>query len=67
MSQVHDLTVEVLREIRDGIGRVEEQQQETNVRLDNLIATMGGCWRSHEARLQGLEKRVDHLERGDDT
>jgi len=76
MSEVHDLTVEVLKEIRDDVrdvkgrlgnvevrlGNVENELRGANRRIDNLIATFGSGYRSHDDRILDLERRVERLE-----
>ena len=54
MSGVHDLTVTVLREIRDGIGEVREQVAETNRRLDRNQAETN-------TRLDAMNDRLDNV------
>ena len=72
MSDVHDLTVTVLREIRDGIGGVGEQltetnrrldrnQEETNRRLDGLGERLDRNQEETSQRLDGLGERLDGL------
>ena len=76
MSNVHDLTVDVLRKIHDSMLRQEEAHagtnrrldemnarlDQTNARLEHLIELSGGHWRGHEERLAQLEERVERIE-----
>lgn len=73
MSEVRDITVEILREIRDAVRetnrridrmdvRLSAGQEQTNVRLDHLIELAGGKWREHDRRISSLETRVEAIE-----
>ncbi|HEY4221321.1 MAG TPA: hypothetical protein VGO62_08255 [Myxococcota bacterium] len=72
------MTLHVLIDIRDGIGRLETRMErvegaigqtnaridQTNARFDNLIETIGGDSKHQRERIDRLEDRVGKLERG---
>jgi hypothetical protein len=60
-GDVHDLTVEILRSIRDEIRAMREEMRVgfhgVQARIDNLVEFTGERWRDHEQRLRRLERR----------
>lgn len=53
-ASVVDLTIEVLREIRDGVRETNERITETNERLERGFAAVG-------ARIDALGDRIDNV------
>jgi hypothetical protein len=65
-DNVEDITVHILRDIRDGIRSTNERLEagfsRLDARFDNLIETMGGSARDHEQRISVLEERMRAVE-----
>lgn len=70
MADTADLTVEILKQIRDGIGQTNARLDQTNVRLDQMreellarIDQTNGRLDGTNARLDGTHTRLDQHER----
>ena len=71
-GEVHDITVDILKEIRDQLRTVNERLEAgfksmntrldtVTARLDNLRDLAGDRYRDHEERLSALEHEVSTL------
>ncbi len=58
---VADLTVEILRDIRRGLGEVRDEVKKTNERLDQTNERLGRLEQATVAGLRDLRARFDHL------